>query len=90
MNEPPDPKSDLRGLRIAASLTTVGLQLAISVALGVGLGMLLDRWLKTNWMVIVGTLLGVIAGFKNLIEAVIRANKDQEELDAEERRRDRR
>ncbi len=68
-------------------LSTVGLTLAISVALGVGLGLLADRWLGTSWLVIVGALLGVAAGFKQLIQTVIRANEEQEAAEAEARRR---
>jgi F0F1-type ATP synthase assembly protein I len=86
MNDGPERPPQSRGWRAAAMLSTVGLTLALSVGLGVGLGILLDRWLKTNWLVIVGTLLGVLAGFKQLIQTVIRANAEQEEAEAEERR----
>lgn len=81
------PRSDYRGWRIVGSMTTIGLTLALSVGIGIGLGLLLDRHFKTNWIVIPGTLLGVAAGFKQLIDAVIRANADQEAQEAEERQR---
>ena len=68
-------------------MSTAGLTLALSVAIGVGVGVLLDRWLKTNWLVIVFTLFGVAAGFKQLIQTVIRANAEQERMEAEERQR---
>jgi F0F1-type ATP synthase assembly protein I len=82
------PRPDVRRLRIAADLATVGLTLAIAVGLGIGLGVFLDRWLKTGGlMVIVGTLLGVVAGFQQLIRSVVRAGREQERLEAEERDR---
>jgi len=82
-----DPKPEYRGLRVAGMLATIGLTLALSIGIGVGMGILLDRWLKTKGLlVIVFTLFGVIAGFKQLIQTVIRANREQEAADAEERR----
>ena len=75
----------MSGLRIAARLSTAGLTLAFAVAIGAGLGMLADRWLKSGWMVIIGALLGVVAGFRELFRAVAQASADQERLDAERR-----
>lgn len=73
-----------RGIRIAAQLSTVGLTLALSVGVGIGLGFLLDQHFKTKGvLVIVGTLFGVIAGFKQLIQTVIRANQDAENAERE-------
>ena len=79
-------KFDVSGLRAGMMLSTAGLTLALSVGIGVGIGILLDRWLKTNFLVIIFTLVGVAAGFRELIRTVIRANEEQERLDAEERR----
>lgn len=84
----PESKSklDVSGLRAGMMLSTAGLTLALSVGIGVGIGILLDKWLKTNFLVIVFTLVGVAAGFRQLVRTVIRANEEQERLDAEERR----
>jgi F0F1-type ATP synthase assembly protein I len=82
-------RPDYRGWSVLAKLATVGMTLAFSVGIGIGIGLLLDRWLKTNWWVIVFTLVGVAAGFKQLIQAVIQAGREQEELDAEQRREER-
>ena len=60
-------------------LSTVGLTLAISIGVGIGLGLLVDRWLHTKGIaVIIGALLGIAAGFKELIRAVVAANRDEE------------
>jgi F0F1-type ATP synthase assembly protein I len=77
----------IRNLRTAAMLSTVGLTMALSVAIGVAIGFLLDQAFKTNWLVIVFTVIGVIAGFKQMIQTVSRANEEQEALDREERAR---
>ena len=83
-----DPRRpDYRGWRIAASLSTVGLTLALSVAIGVGIGIWLDRKFGTAYWVIVFTFIGVIAGFRQLILAVIRAGREQDAAEAEDRNR---
>ncbi len=85
MSQDRDPQGKYRGWRTAAMLSTAGLTLALSVGIGIGIGILLDRWLKTNWLVIVFTLIGVAAGFKQLIQTVIRASEEQEAQEAAER-----
>jgi F0F1-type ATP synthase assembly protein I len=77
---------DLRSWVAGASLTTAGLTLAFSVAIGAGLGLLMDRWLKTNWIVIAGLLFGTVAGFKKLFEVVALASREEERAEAERRR----
>jgi ATP synthase protein I len=90
MSDNRDPVERYRGLRVAGMLSTAGLTLALSVVIGVAIGYFLDRWLNTRGiMVIVFAIVGVIAGFKQLIQMVSRANAEQEEADAAERRRSR-
>ncbi|MFN3648809.1 MAG: AtpZ/AtpI family protein [Armatimonadota bacterium] len=83
--DPHGPRTDLRSVRLAAQVATVGLTLAISIAIGVFGGWWLDQKLGTRFLVIVGTLLGIIAGFKQLIQSVIRATREQERIEAESR-----
>lgn len=84
MSQNSDPKQTIRRFRAVAMVSSVGLTLALSVGIGIGFGLLLDRWFHTNWLVIVFTLLGVVAGFQQLIRTVIQANAEQEAIDAEE------
>jgi ATP synthase protein I len=71
-------------------LSTAGLTLALSVVVGVALGYFLDRWLNTRGvLVIVFAIVGVVAGFKQLIQIVSRANAEQDEAEAEDKRRSR-
>ncbi len=70
-----------------ALLGTVGLTLGLSVAIGAGLGLLADRWLKTNGIaVIIGAVLGSIAGFRQLFKTVSQALKIAGESDADQER----
>jgi ATP synthase protein I len=43
-----------------------------SVVVGWLLGAALDRWLHTSWLYLVGLLLGIVAGFVELIRTVSR------------------
>lgn len=58
------------------SSSSVGLELGIAVILGLLFGMWLDRQLGTEpWMMLVFLVFGLIAGFRNVLRAVARAEK---------------
>jgi F0F1-type ATP synthase assembly protein I len=40
-------------------------------------GVALDRWLHTRWLYLVGLILGIVAGFVQLIRAVSSSEADQ-------------
>ena len=50
--------------------TTLAVSLPVSVTVGYFLGRLLDRWLGTHFLYIVFLLLGIAAGFVQLIRQV--------------------
>ena len=65
------PPSDRRWIRQLGVLSGVGLTLVISTVLGLWGGYVLDAWLGTApWLMLVGLLLGIAAGFVNLFRAV--------------------
>ena len=53
------------------------LALTLPAALVVGwlIGVALDRWLHTTWLYLAGILLGIAAGFIELIRTVLRDTK---------------
>lgn len=60
----------------ALSASSVGLELGISVILGVLFGYWLDRQLGTEpWMMILFLVLGLVAGFRGVLRAVGRADR---------------
>jgi ATP synthase protein I len=62
--------------RVAALLSTMGMVLVASTFVGFLAGYYLDRWLHTSpWFSIVGLLLGIAGGFRELIRAVQRFQK---------------
>ena len=54
----------------------LGVELVVALAVGVGMGVLLDRWLGTApWLMLVFFVLGVCAGFLNLYRVVTRSTQ---------------
>ena len=78
MNEDGGPNtSRSRAFFRAAQFASVGLEMGIAVAIGAGIGYLLDDWLGTTpWLLLVFLLFGVAAGFKGLYDAARRATSD--------------
>jgi ATP synthase protein I len=69
----------VRAWRNAAMLSTIGLTLVVATAVGFGIGYALDRWLHTfPWLMMLFTILGIVAGFVEMIRAVNRFNEDEE------------
>ncbi len=60
-----------------AELSSLGLMLPSSIAVGLFLGYILDKLLGTRpWMLIVFLLLGVASGFFSLLRGLNRLTKD--------------
>jgi len=67
--------------------SALGLEMALSVVIGLGIGFYLDRWLGTApWLMILWIALGFAAGVRSLYRAAVRSGKDLEK-DEEERRK---
>ena len=58
--------------------STLGLEMGLSVAGGVGIGYYLDKWLGTQpWLLILFLFFGIAAGFRNLYRALKRMEREQ-------------
>ena len=57
-------------LVLVARYSGLALALPASTFVGWVIGTLLDRWLHTSWLYLVGLIVGIIAGFVELIRAV--------------------
>ncbi len=55
----------------------IGFVLPAAVVAGWLIGAALDRWLHTQWLYLVGLLLGVVAGFVELIRLLIHSESDE-------------
>lgn len=66
-------------LRGAGQASTIGILLGVTTAVGYGLGMLLKTYLHApDWVVFVCVLLGIIAGFVEMIRIVTGIFKEEE------------
>jgi ATP synthase protein I len=65
-------------LRKLAELSSLGLVLPSSIAVGLFFGYLLDRWLGTDpWLLLAFTVLGVVSGLLSLFRALKKQLKDE-------------
>jgi F0F1-type ATP synthase assembly protein I len=75
-----------RWLRTGLQASTIGLTLVVATVLGFGFGLGLDHLFHTGfdnpwgvgWLTLVGTLLGAVAGFREMIRTVIRISEDED------------
>jgi F0F1-type ATP synthase assembly protein I len=72
--KPSTERSESMKLLIKAErLTQIAFVLPAAVLIGWGIGALLDKWLHTGWIYIVGLVLGAVAG---MVEAVRQALRE--------------
>jgi ATP synthase protein I len=63
----------------ALNASSVGLELGLSVGIGLLAGYYMDKWLGTEpWLMLLWLLLGLIAGFRGVFRAVSRADRAAE------------
>ena len=76
MSDEKQPKRpDIRRL---AELSSIALILPSSIAVGLFMGYLLDKWLGTApWLLLTFTILGIISGLLSLFRAIKKAIKDE-------------
>ena len=55
-----------------------GFILPAAVLVGYLIGVVLDHWLHTNWIVIAGVVFGVIAGFISMIRMALRTEDEKD------------
>jgi ATP synthase protein I len=85
MTDRQDRKAFFREL---GKYSALGLEMALSVVIGMAIGYYLDRWLGTGpWLMVVWIGLGFAAGVRSLYRAAVRSGKDLEREEEEERRK---
>jgi ATP synthase protein I len=76
----PEPKGDNSGPKEnfwvqAARYSQLAVIFPAALVVGWLIGTALDRWLHTTWLYLAGILLGIAAGFIELIRSVMRDTK---------------
>jgi ATP synthase protein I len=63
----------------ALNASSVGLEMGISVGIGIAAGYYMDKWLHTTpWMLLLWMVIGLAAGFRGVFRAIARADKAAE------------
>lgn len=74
-----DPQKDERNfLYQVARYSHLAFVLPAATFMGWVIGALLDKWLHTSWIYLLGLILGIVAGFVDLIRTVMAAEKGPE------------
>jgi ATP synthase protein I len=77
-NSGDDRKVVLRGLVRAETMVQIALALPLSTLIGWGLGVFLNHKLHQSWIAIVGLLLGIAAGFVQVVRLANHANRSDD------------
>lgn len=72
-NNPPQKKSMLVQL---ANYSQLAFIFPAATVAGWLIGVALDRWLHTTWLYLAGLILGIVAGFVELIRTVTSSNSE--------------
>lgn len=71
-----------RGIRSLLSYSSLGLEMGLSVAIGIGMGFYLDKVFKTYpYLTIIFTIFGIASGFRTVLKIAKRMRKENEGRD---------
>ena len=65
------------GIVKAERLTQIAFVLPAAVLIGWGAGALLDKWLHTQWIYIVGVVFGAIAGMTEAVRQALHTSREK-------------
>jgi ATP synthase protein I len=69
---------EFKQANLLAMASSIGISLVVATFMGLGAGYWLDKQLGTSpWLLIIGLLIGIAAGFKNIFVIVDRVEKEQ-------------
>jgi F0F1-type ATP synthase assembly protein I len=71
--ERPEPKKNM--LVQLANYSQLAFIFPAATVVGWLIGAALDRWLHTTWLYLVGLILGIVAGFAELIRTVMKSEQ---------------
>jgi F0F1-type ATP synthase assembly protein I len=66
------------GLLLAVKYSHIGFALPAGTVVGWFIGAALDLWLGTTWIRIAGLIVGIIAGFAEMIRAIMQISKESQ------------
>ena len=66
------------GLFLAVKYSHIGFALPAGTVVGWLIGAALDKWLGAHWIATTGLIVGIIAGFTEMIRAITQISKDSQ------------
>jgi F0F1-type ATP synthase assembly protein I len=72
---PKDPDRKNNAWVQIARYSELAFAMPAATVVGWAIGVALDRWLHTTWLYIAGLLIGILAGFVELIRTVVKDSK---------------
>ena len=66
------------GMVLAVKYSHIGFALPAGTIAGILVGYMLDKWLGTTWIKTAGLIVGIIAGFVEMIRAVMQISKESQ------------
>ena len=70
------------GWRSLGEVASIGMTMVAATMIGLGAGYYADRWLGTSpWLMLVGLLFGIAAGFVNLFRSAKAAERTLDDAD---------
>lgn len=73
----PDKPEKKDPLVVLTRYSEIGFIIPAAVLVGFFFGKLLDYWMHTKWLYLVGLLFGAVVGFTQMIRTALRAFKDE-------------
>ena len=77
MAPPPTPPGKKDPLVALARYSEIGFIIPAAILVGFFFGKLLDYWLHTRWLYLVGLLAGAVLGFYQMIRMAMSASRDE-------------
>ena len=77
MSDPPKLPEKKDPLIALARYSEIGFIIPAAVLAGFFLGKLLDYWLHTKWLYLIGLLFGAVFGFYQMIRMAMSSSKDE-------------
>jgi F0F1-type ATP synthase assembly protein I len=75
---PDPPKSGKKDPIVSvARYSEIGFMIPAAILVGFFVGKLLDYWLHTKWLYLVGLLFGAVLGFAQMIRMALASSKDE-------------
>jgi ATP synthase protein I len=77
MPEAPKPPDEQKFIASAARYSEIGFIIPAAVILGFLLGKLVDYWLHTHWIYLIGLIFGAVVGFVEMIRMALASTKEK-------------